>query len=76
MFATPFVLVFQRAGDGIKNFEIFVDMCFAIDTVLNFFKLGPGQKEEDFKQIRINYIMGLFWFDLVASFPGLITLER
>jgi hypothetical protein len=20
--------------------------------------------------------MGLFWFDLVASFPGLITLER
>ena len=42
MFATPFVLVFQKAGDGIKNFEIFVDVCFAIDTIINFFKLGPG----------------------------------
>ena len=42
MFATPFVLVFHKAGDGIKNFEIFVDICFAIDIVLNFFKLGPG----------------------------------
>ena len=49
MFATPFVLVFQRAGDGIKNFEIFVDICFLIDIIVNFFKLEPGQKEEDFK---------------------------
>ena len=41
MFAIPFVLVFTEAHKSINLFEFCVDVCFLIDTFLNFFKLGP-----------------------------------
>jgi len=42
MFATPFVLVFQDASDNIVVLELFTDVCFTIDILLNFFKLNQG----------------------------------
>jgi len=41
MFAIPFVLVFTEAHKSINLFEFIVDVCFLIDTFINFFKLGP-----------------------------------
>lgn len=75
MFATPFVLVFPAASDNIVVLELFTDVCFTIDILLNFFKLNQGQKEADMKQMRIEYLKWLFWVDCVAALPGLITLE-
>jgi len=49
MFATPFVLVFPDASENIVVLELFTDVCFSIDILLNFFKLNQGQKEVDMK---------------------------
>jgi hypothetical protein len=40
LFATPFVLVFVETSEMLRPFEMFVDVCFTIDIILNFFKLG------------------------------------
>ncbi len=56
LFVTPFVLVFPESSPYLKNFELFVDACFSIDIILNFLKLESNQKEEDFYQLRINYL--------------------
>jgi len=42
MFTIPFILVFTKSDDELGGFEFFADVCFLLDTVLNFFKLGPG----------------------------------
>jgi hypothetical protein len=42
LFATPFVLVFTKTSEVLKPFEMFVDICFAIDIICNFFKLGAN----------------------------------
>lgn len=39
LFVTPFVLVFSDCSRYLENFELFVDICFSIDIILNFFKL-------------------------------------
>lgn len=52
LFATPFVLVFTEASDGLKSFELFVDICFSLDIILNFYKLNAQQKEAEFWTYR------------------------
>jgi hypothetical protein len=42
LFATPFVLVFDETSEVLRPFEMFVDICFTIDIVCNFFKLGAN----------------------------------
>jgi len=42
MFATPFVLVFPEASDDIVSLEIFTDVCFTLDILMNFFKLSSN----------------------------------
>ena len=42
MFATPFVLVFPEASDDIVSLEIFTDICFTLDILMNFFKLNSN----------------------------------
>ena len=51
MFATPFVLVFPAASDDIRYFELFTDVSFTIDIVMNFLKLPQNKKLADLKQI-------------------------
>jgi hypothetical protein len=76
LFATPFVLVFEKFSDDLKSFELFVDVCFTLDIIMNFFKLNEGQKESELKKVRIEYIKsGIFFIDCIAALPGLITLE-
>ena len=57
MFATPFVLVFPDASENIVVLELFTDVCFSIDILLNFFKLNQGQKEVDMKYITLIVVM-------------------
>ena len=40
LFATPFILVFPQFSDQMRKFEMFVDSCFALDILMNFFKLS------------------------------------
>lgn len=49
MFATPFVLVFPAASESIVVLELFTDVCFTIDIIMNFFKLNASQKESEMK---------------------------
>lgn len=49
MFATPFVLVFPAASENIVVLELFTDVCFTIDIIMNFFKLNSSQKESEMK---------------------------
>ena len=49
LFVTPFVLVFPEVSVYLIHFELFVDMCFALDIILEFLKLEANQKESDFK---------------------------
>ena len=76
LFVTPVVVVFPMAGDYLEDFELFVDVCFAIDIVMSFVRLEDGKKEEDFRAIRLAYLKSTFVFDCIACLPGLITLEK
>mmetsp|Transcript_21052 Transcript_21052/g.32583 ORF Transcript_21052/g.32583 Transcript_21052/m.32583 type:complete len:181 (-) Transcript_21052:2154-2696(-) len=76
LFATPFILVFSEFAPGLRAFEMFVDICFALDIIMNFFKLSANQKESEMKQYRLDYIRGLFLIDCVAALPGLATGEK
>jgi hypothetical protein len=75
MFVTPLILVFPQIKAIYRNFELFVDFCFAIDIVLNFFKINKDQKLKKINQYRMEYLQSYFIFDCVAVLPGLITLE-
>lgn len=76
LFVTPIVVVFPEIGDFLENFELFVDVCFALDILFTFIRLEDGRKEEEFRTIRITYIKSTFIFDCIAALPGLITLEK
>jgi len=39
LFVTPFVLVFSAFSEDLRSFEMFVDVCFTLDIIMNFFKL-------------------------------------
>jgi len=75
LFATPTVLIFSQLSEYLRSFELFVDVCFTLDIVLNFFKLSANQKESEMKTYRLQYLRGLFIVDCVACLPGLITGE-
>ena len=60
LFATPLVLIFSQLSEYLRSFELFVDVCFTLDIVLNFFKLSANQKESEMKTYRLQYLRGLF----------------
>ena len=76
LFATPLVLIFSQLSEYLRSFELFVDVCFTLDIVLNFFKLSANQKESEMKTYRLQYLRGLFIVDCVACLPGLLTGEE
>lgn len=59
----------------LRSFEMFVDVCFTIDIIMNFFKLEANERESDFKELRVNYLKTSFIFDCCAALPGLVTME-
>ena len=75
LFATPLVLVFSQMSEIVRTFEMFLDVCFTLDIICNFFKLESNQSAIEFKELRIKYLHSFFLFDCVAALPGLITLE-
>ena len=70
------MLVFGDFSEKIRSFEMFVDVCFTLDIIMNFFKLSAHQKISEMPTYRLNYIKGLFIIDCVAALPGLITGEQ
>lgn len=42
LFATPFVLVFSDAASQLYPLELFVDICFTLDIILNFVRLSSN----------------------------------
>jgi hypothetical protein len=48
-FVTPMVLVYPHFEDGLKGFELQVDILFTIDIFLNFFKLDDGEDSNKLK---------------------------
>ncbi len=76
LFVTPVVVVFPEVGDYMESFELFVDVCFALDIIFTFIRLEKGQREETFPKLRKEYLTTTFVFDCIAALPGLITLEK
>ena len=79
MFATPAVLVFPEFSESMRSFELFVDVCFTIEILCNFYRLEEGQTLAHLSENRLDYINplegGIFYFDCAAALPGLVTLE-
>jgi hypothetical protein len=50
LFATPFVLVFDKFSDDLRYFEFFVDVVFTIDILLTFIRLKENHKEKDLRK--------------------------
>lgn len=55
-----------------KSLEIFVDISFGIDIILNFvtaYETADGRLEVRMKKIAERYVKGYFFLDLIATFP-------
>ena len=72
---TPFRLSFIETDDDLSMFifDIFVDICFGIDIIMNFLTAYYDNKKEElvksFKKIFIHYIKGWLIIDILAFFP-------
>lgn len=67
----------------LKGLEMFIDISFGIDIILNFFTAyevkGLSGKEEVYecrpKKIAVNYLKGYFVLDFLATFPFDLILK-
>ena len=53
-------------------FDYFMDLCFVLEIILNFFTSYYDAKEHlvfSMKEIACNYLMFWFWVDLVSVIP-------
>lgn len=79
---TPFYIAFQVTTGDISNpysaVDLFVNIIFMIDILLNFRTSFPNEKGRLVRRhraIAINYLTGWFWLDLVSSLPWELMLE-
>ena len=74
----PFVVSFQYTSNDLVIFNIFVDMFFIVDVMLNFKTTYSGKEGEivfDSKMICMNYLRSWFAVDFVAALPyGILNL--
>lgn len=72
----PYITVFIDSNNYQDIFEDFMDICFVIDLILNFFITFRNKKDEVVTNrwlIAKNYIYSFFFIDLLSSVPfGLI----
>ena len=57
---------------GVSQFDIFVDVLFAIDIIVNFitpYEKYDGSLQTNHKKIAIRYFFGAFPIDFVACIP-------
>jgi hypothetical protein len=78
---TPFDIAFEPLTFKYKNwlaFNIFIDVIFVVDIVLNFRTTKSDVITEDeitnSKEIAINYLKGRFIIDLISAIPMDIIL--
>ena len=57
--------------------DFVIDIFFAIDIIVHFFVAHVSDVEESTKFLDIfkNYVIGFFFFDFLATYPTLVTLE-
>jgi hypothetical protein len=72
---TPYYLAFSEADNSfnVLFLEMFFDIVFIIDILINFFIEFYNYEEElvkNFYLIAMNYLTGWFLVDLLASIPG------
>ena len=60
-------------ADTLVKIEMSFDIIFLIEIILNFFK--RSRTEPTLQQIAYNYLLGYFFFDLIATVPCLFMGE-
>lgn len=66
-------------GSLLQAFDVFIDLMFMTDVVLNFvtgFVLDTGELEMRPRRVAINYLKGWFLIDVFTSFPFDIIAVR
>ena len=61
------------SNEFLKDMEMIIDIIFAFDIILSFFKWTRQTKT--FRQIALNYVTGYFIFDFLATVPDIIFLQ-
>ena len=80
--AIPFKICFEPKVMFERGFEIgdtIIDFIFLFDIIITFrtvFIDDIGQEVSNPKLIAKNYITGQFWFDLMATIPMDLILEK
>ena len=67
----PFVAAFEERGEFTSGFSLFVDLCYWVDIVMNFFTgyEKTSGVELDSRAVARNYLCGWFAIDFIATFP-------
>ena len=73
---TVFMLGFAMEFEN-QWLDFVIDIFFAIDIIVHFFVAHVSDVEESTKFLDIfkNYVLGFFFFDFLATYPTLVTLE-
>ena len=71
LFAAYFACFGEPESWGVYYFDMFMEICFIIDIVKNFFLMytdpnDPSKKIKDFVKIAMHYAKGTFCFDAAA----------
>ena len=70
--SVPYTIAFGDSEVGIAPMEVFFDMLFIVDVVVNMFTAyydEAGLLVQDLPKIRRRYFRGWAWIDIPASFP-------
>jgi len=77
---TPIRIGYEEDAEGsMKDFELFVDILFCVDVVLNFrtsYIKDNGMEEQNWWKVAKNYLGGFFFIDFVSSVPFDRILEN
>lgn len=76
LFTTPFILVWPHLYHHVRDFELIIDVLFALEIIMTPFKVPEGVSHPNLKQNALSYFKGFFIFDCLAALPGLVTLEN
>eukprot|EP00919_Chromeraceae_sp_WS-2016_P060587 GHVR01143899.1.p1 GENE.GHVR01143899.1~~GHVR01143899.1.p1 ORF type:complete len:227 (+),score=24.06 GHVR01143899.1:586-1266(+) len=71
-FTVPFEFAFTpEISNSARQFNIFIDVFFAVDIFLNFFTsyMILGEEEKRLKKIAVHYLRGFFFLDFIATVP-------
>ena len=75
LFITPLILTFpDELKERLLILEWIVDISWSVEICMNF--IVATKEHRDFKSVALNYITGYFIFDVVATIPPMVYLEK